>query len=132
MTWAAFIHEPAQVLIVQPGSGAWRLSYSAFIRSMRGWRRVYRAKRQGHLHSFDHIEYDPEARRAVPGIDCIGRRFLTIGPTLAAALIASDGGTADLHRDLDKIFAYRDDTDRAAPDVVRLVKRWGGSVSETG
>ena len=100
--WAALIQEPRS-----PDRPAWQRCLapivSAFLRSMRGWKRVYRAKRLGALqHSITSI--DPVATGAVPGIDCIGRRFLTIGPTLAAALIASDGGTADLYRDLDKFF----------------------------
>lgn len=127
--WAAWVQEPECVLIVAPGAGAWRLSPAAFKASMGDRKRIIRARAEGHLHDFHHLEYDPAAATAKAGIDCIGRRYLTIGPMIATACLASEGGSNDMFRDLDRLFTYRGDADSAAQDVARLATQWGGTVA---
>ncbi len=126
--WAAWIQEPDCVLIVAPGVGAWRLAPAAFLRSMGDRKHVIRARSQGHLRDYHHLQYDPFATGLKADTDCIGRRYLAIGPIPTLALVLKDSECDDLYGALDGLFIYQTDADRAARDVARLVTEWGGNV----
>lgn len=80
------------------------------------------------LITVDHLRFDPDAHTATVRRDEIDRPFLAIGPVLTTVYIGMGDGTDDLAHDLDGLFTYRDDADRAAQYVKALARRWGGTV----
>ena len=112
--------DPPQVIVLAPGK-AKRASLTAFMRSIRGGQGTVNAAIRAGIHrSFDYLRYDYDCRVPVEGKDCVGARYLTIGPLVPCQLLTRDGGTNDLHRFMDRLFRYREDADRAARDVASL------------
>ncbi|GMN12431.1 hypothetical protein [Altererythrobacter sp. MTPC7] len=128
--WAAMVSEPAMVLIVKPGSGVWRLSRAQFKRTLGSWRRFGKARDMGALFDADHLEFDPDERRETIRRDVLGRPYLSVGPSFVTLYVLAKGGSDDLYRDMDDLFVYRDDADRAARAVAREAIRCGATLEE--
>lgn len=126
--WAVDVYDPGFVLIASPGNGLRRMTHGQFTRGMRHWRNCVEARRIGRLIDVHYLRYDRGERTATMARDCINRPYLTIGPVLTAAIVLQGGETDDLSGDVDRLFTYREDADRAAHDIAALATMNGASV----
>ena len=126
MVSALWINDPAQVIVLTPGR-ARRMSMTAFLKGLRGGQRAVNAAIKAGIHRpFDYLKYDPANRVPEPDVDCIGARYLTIGPLIPAQLILRDGGSDDLEAFMDRLFRYRCDANLAARHCAAWLA-WAGA-----
>lgn len=126
--WAVDVYNPGFVLVASPDTGLRRMTHGQFTRGMKDWRNCVEARRIGRLIDVHYLRYDRGETTATMARDEIGRQYLTVGPVLTAAIVLQGGETDDLYGDLERLFTYREDADRAAHDVAALATMNGMSV----
>ena len=118
-TVSLWINDPAQVILLS-GAKVRRVSMSAFIQGIKGgWSTTGAAIRAGIHHPYSYLRFDPANRVPEPGVDCIGARYLTIGPYIPAHLVLQDGGTDNLEGFMRRLFRYDECADLAAESVAQ-------------